>query len=488
MSHTRLMDRPSIRWMRVAARASLLTLGAAAVMGSGARSAVLAQESVRVVGTVRDLATGGPVEGAMVRLAAVSDAAGAVRETLTGSEGAFAFEGVPPGDYALGVRRIGYEDFSIPLEIGPGTRDPLEVGLRTRAIPLQPLNVDVEGRPPRLAETGFYDRLEEGWGTYFEPDWIESNTAGFIGLARFVSNLQMRAPLSRCERVPVYHDRRLIGLAGGSGTSRSWSLNPAGRYQSPVGPPPPLLDELSVTDLGAAELYAPSTPMPLFAVNDTTIRCGVIILWSDWMAQTAQIPQIEVELCEPGGRPGEVALDGFVEDELTEVRLPAAHVFAAYPAPGESSLRDLEVRTDSLGRYRLCDLPAGAEVQLTAAYGREMGVPTLVEAAADPDVKLTIRVTEPGTITGLVVNEGTGRPFGGVPIVVVGTDFHAVTSTAGRFSLEGVPPGSYRIRAMCEGFEAASQDVEVTRAGQVRVMLALRPEARLAFAPRRCTT
>lgn len=487
MRRTRLTVEPSKARAMVAVRVLLLTAAIPALPGASA-SGVFAQEPVRVVGAVRDLGTGEPVEGAMVRLASASDAAGELRETLTGPEGTFSFGGVAPGDYALGVRRIGYEDFSIPLEVGAGTPTPVEVGLRTRAVPLQPLNVDVEGRPPRLAETGFYDRLEEGWGTYFEPDWIETRKAGHIRLSRFLSDLQMRAPASRCERVPVYHDRRLIGLADGMGTSRSWSLNPAGRHRSPSGPPPRLLDELSVTDVGAAELYTPSTPIPLFALNDTTIACGAIILWSDWMAQVARIPQIEVDLCEPGGRPGEVALDGFVEDELTEVRLPAAHVFASYPAPGESSLKDLEVRTDSLGRYRLCDLPAGAAVEVTAAYGREMGVSALVEAADGARLRLTVKVTEPGTITGLVVNEGTGRPFGGVPILLVGTDFRAVTSTAGRFSLEGVPPGAYRIRAVCEGFEPASQEVEVTGAGQLRVMLALTPEARLAFTPRRCAT
>lgn len=473
--------------LRGGARAILLTLGIA-VLGGADSAAVAMQEPVRVVGTVRDLAMDAPVGGAMVRLAPVSEVAGAVREALTGSEGAFAFERVAPGDYMLGVRRIGYEDFSIPLEIGPGTPAPVEVGLRTRAIPLQPLNVAVEGRPPRLAETGFYDRLEEGWGTYFEPDWIETSRAGFIGLGQFVANLQMRAPLSRCEGVPVYHDERFIGLSDGSGTSRSWSLNPEGTYRSPSGPPPTLLEELSVTDVGAAELYVPSSAIPLFAVNDTTIRCGVIILWSDWMAQMAEVPRIEVELCEPSGRPGTVSLDGFVEDELTEVRLPAAHVFASLPAPGESSLRDIEVRTDSLGRYRLCDLPAGAEVHLTAAYGREMGVLALAEATAGAELKLTVEVTEPGTITGLVVNEGTGRPFRNVPIVLVGTDFRTVTNSAGRFLLEDVPPGTYRVRAVCEGFEPAAQDVEVTRARQLRVMLPLRPEARLAFVPRRCDT
>ena len=262
------------------------------------------------------------------------------------------------------------------------------------------------------------------------------------------------------------------------------SINAAGLHRSAVGPAPRILDELSVTDVGAAELYTPPAPIPLFALNDTTAVCGAIILWSDWTARTAEVPQIEVKLCEPAGRPGEVTLNGVVEDELTEVRLPAAHVFGSYPTSDGTVRRDLAVRTDSLGRYRMCDVPAGAAVALEAVYGPEAGQPDVVEAASDTEVRLTVRVTVPGAIAGLVVNEGTGRPFRNVPVVLVGTDFRAVTNTAGRFSVEGLPPGAYRLRAICEGFESLAQDVELVPGASVRVMLALRPEGPLP--PRRC--
>lgn len=386
----------------------------------------------------------------------------------------------------IGVRRIGYEGLSVPLDIGPDGPAALALRLTPTAIPLEPLNVDIEGRPPRLAETGFYDRLEEGWGTYFEPEWIRTASAGYIRLSRFVENLQMRAPLSRCSQLQVYYDERFIGLASGWGTSRSRSLNPAGQHRSAAGPPPRLLDELSVTDIGAAELYTPPAPIPLFAMNDTTLACGVVILWSDWMARTAEIPQITVKLCEPAGRPGEVPLNGFVEDEVTEVRLPAAHVFASYPTSGGTERRDLAVRTDSLGRYRLCGVPDGTAVELEAAYGPDAGPSQVIAAEAGSEVRLAIQVTAPGAIAGLVVNEGTGRPFRNVPVELVGTDFRAMTNTAGRFSLERLPPGSYRIRAVCEGFESSAQDVELVPGASARVMLALRPAATRTLPPRRC--
>ncbi len=418
---------------------------------------VAAQETLRVAGVVTDDGTGAPVEGATVRLA---DPSGSVRETVTGPQGAFAFEAVPPGAYVLGVRRIGYEVLSTPLEAGPDAQS-LDVRLRPQAIPLDPLNVDVEGRPPRLVESGFYERMEEGWGTYIEPDWIDANKAGFARLKDFMAMLQGRAPSLRCSRIQVWLDRRFIGETGGRGRIRPDA-------------PPTLLEELSVVDLGAAEIYQPGTKVPFFAWNRDSLECGAIILWSDWTAATARIQKIDVILCEPAGRPGEVALEGFVEDRVTEVRLPAAHVIASYRTSAGLERVETVVRTDSLGRYRLCDLPAGAEVELAAAYGPHAGEPLGVAAAAGAEVRLGVPVTPPGSVTGLVINEVTRQPLEAVRIAVEDTDFRAVTDRSGAFSLEGLPPGSYRIRALCGGFDSSAQTVEVSEGAQLRVVLALR--------------
>ena len=451
-------------------RPTLLAVALVAILGT-APETMAAQAAVEVAGTVVDDGTGEPIDGATVRLA---DASGAARETITGPDGAFAFAQVPPGEYTLAVRRFGYEVLSAPLEIGSQAPPRLDVRLQPQAIPLEPLEVGVEGRPPRLAESGFYDRMEEGWGVFVEPEWIEANKRGFVRLADFMSTLQMRAPLPRCLAIPVYLDRRPIGWADGSGTSTSYSLNPAGTFRSPDDPPPTLLEELSVYELGAAELYQPGSKIPFFAWDGTSMVCGAIILWSNWTAEMPEIPQIEVELCEPAGRPGEVALEGFVNDEVTEVRLPAAHVIASFPTSGSLERVEIVVRTDSLGRYRLCDLPVEAEVELSAAYGPHSGLPSVVPATTGAEVRLSVPVTPPGSVTGLAVNEVTRQPLEAVRITVDDTDFRAVTDRMGAFSLTGLPPGSYRIRALCGGFDNSVQTVDVTEGQQVRVVLALR--------------
>ena len=449
--------------------------------------AAAGQEPGRVAGVVRAADTGAPVEGAAVRMAG-DDVV--VAETVTGSSGSFAFEGIPPGEYVLGVRRIGFAAYSVPLEMGLDGPAPLDVRLSLDPVEMAPLEVDVEGRPLRLVETGFYDRLEEGWGTYFEPEWIRTARAGFVRLTDFVSNLQMRAPLSRCPTVQVWYDRKFIGEVAGWGTSQPVSINPAGTQRSAVESPAYLLDELSVTDLGAAEFYPPSSPIPLFALNIPTLSCGVIILWSDWTAQLGGVvPQIEVEHCEPAGRAGEVTVDGTVEDRLTEVRLPAARIQASFAPAAEQEqleLREIEARSDSTGRFRLCDLPSGTDVTLTPSYGPHPGEAAMLRAEPGAAVRLVVPVTVPGAVVGRVVNGNTGRGFSAVPVVLVGADVRSVTDGGGRFAMENLPPGSYQVRAECGGFESPTQRVVVSEAQQARVLLVLEPEDRSGPDLRRC--
>ena len=225
------------------------------------------------------------------------------------------------------------------------------------------------------------------------------------------------------------------------------SVNPAGTHRSAVESPGYLLDELSVTDLGAVELYQPSSPIPLFALNRYTLYCGTIILWSDWMAQLGgHVPQIDVKLCEPAGGAGAVTLDGTVEDRLTQVRLPAARIRASFVPAGEEGpleLPETEVRSDSTGRCRLCDLPSGTAVTLAPSYGPHPGEVAKLRAEPGTAARLVVPVTMPGSIAGRVVNGNTGRGFSAVPVVLVGTDVQVVTDGAplynGRPAVRRVP-------------------------------------------------
>jgi TonB-linked SusC/RagA family outer membrane protein len=66
-----------------------------------------------------------------------------------------------------------------------------------------------------------------------------------------------------------------------------------------------------------------------------------------------------------------------------------------------------------------------------------------------------------GSIQGVVRSQG-GPPLEAVTVVVVGTRYGAATRAQGRYSISGVPPGSYMVRASRLGFAAHEQQVVVT--------------------------
>lgn len=71
-----------------------------------------------------------------------------------------------------------------------------------------------------------------------------------------------------------------------------------------------------------------------------------------------------------------------------------------------------------------------------------------------------------GVVAGRVVLQATGDPLHNVAIVVIGTGRTAVTNPDGRFRIEGLPPGQYRLLAQREHLSDAQQAV-VVRAGEI---------------------
>ena len=67
-----------------------------------------------------------------------------------------------------------------------------------------------------------------------------------------------------------------------------------------------------------------------------------------------------------------------------------------------------------------------------------------------------------GTITGVVIDQATQRPVQEAQVVVVGTQRGAMTDQQGRFSIPGVPPGTYEIRARRVGYAPIVQRVTVS--------------------------
>lgn len=70
-----------------------------------------------------------------------------------------------------------------------------------------------------------------------------------------------------------------------------------------------------------------------------------------------------------------------------------------------------------------------------------------------------------GTITGVVIDQANQRPVQEAQVVVTGTQLGATTNQEGRFTIRGVPAGSYEVRVRRVGYAPIVQRVTVT-AGQ----------------------
>jgi outer membrane receptor protein involved in Fe transport len=71
-----------------------------------------------------------------------------------------------------------------------------------------------------------------------------------------------------------------------------------------------------------------------------------------------------------------------------------------------------------------------------------------------------------GTISGTVFNAKTNQPLAYANVVVVGTSLGAMSLNDGKFSVKGVPPGKYTVKAMMMGYKSAEKPNVVVPPGK----------------------
>jgi len=86
----------------------------------------------------------------------------------------------------------------------------------------------------------------------------------------------------------------------------------------------------------------------------------------------------------------------------------------------------------------------------------------------------TTPATTTGTVTG-TVSDNAGAHLANVTVRLDGTPYHAGTDENGRFTLTGVPPGSYVARALIPGYKQVTQNVTVAAGGTVDLSFQLAP-------------
>jgi hypothetical protein len=84
-----------------------------------------------------------------------------------------------------------------------------------------------------------------------------------------------------------------------------------------------------------------------------------------------------------------------------------------------------------------------------------------------------------GTLTGVVLDEGTRKPLEGAAVVLPRFGQTAVTNEFGRFTFSSLPPGDWEVRVTLMGFRttSGSVDIQIDKSVHTQVLLSSEPIA-----------
>lgn len=204
-------------------------------------------------------------------------------------------------------------------------------------------------------------------------------------------------------------------------------------------------------------------------------------------------------LCPSGSvTPDRAAITGVVRDSVTGTALPGSRVTVEWAAEVPGSTTQLTAMGDVGGRFVVCGVPTGEELEVLGTFPGRIGEATTTvppgterhaldlallgtDAIDGPRVRSTIAVrrdrgAEPG-LTGEVRDAATGEPLAGAQVAVEDLEVGSVTDGEGRFEVAGVPAGRHRLNVEYLGYEAATAGVEVSAEARTRVEVQMVPTA-----------
>lgn len=189
---------------------------------------------------------------------------------------------------------------------------------------------------------------------------------------------------------------------------------------------------------------------------------------------TASWSRILADGCDSAVRePGTTALVGFVRDAGTGIMVTEAHVAAAWPEGAGISGR-AEAAVEPSGAYRLCSVPIGPPITLTASFGPRSESMVVVTRDREPvrrDIELFLE--SEGRLVGRVVDAATAQPIEHATVRVSGTELETVTDSTGRFEFDRVPADEYPVRAEHPDYRHSVASVKVPGRTTVEVMIRL---------------
>ena len=123
------------------------------------------QPTTRISGRV-ELADGHPAAGSSIEIS------GTGKSTIADEKGNFTLDSVPVGTQTIRVRRIGYREESIALDVAPSVSQGIVIRLKEAVPVLAAVNVNATERDRALHQVGFDQRSQHSVGHFLTGEQI----------------------------------------------------------------------------------------------------------------------------------------------------------------------------------------------------------------------------------------------------------------------------------------------------------------------------
>jgi hypothetical protein len=204
-----------------------------------------------------------------------------VAHARSDSAGRFHVKAPMPGRYRVHVAGVGYRSLSGgPYDLVRDVALETVVVVHPVPIPLEPVDVEVDGRVPRLVSNGFYERAAHGRGSFFEGDAVRRS--GSASIAEFLARLPRVRADSRGANVfgsaSVRNPALYFEGSGAPCVPALWVdgslVRPGGTLADPLRPD----DWAGKGDLAGLEFYTGPAGVPIEFGHSAA--CAVLVVWT----------------------------------------------------------------------------------------------------------------------------------------------------------------------------------------------------------------
>lgn len=219
-----------------------------------------------IAGVVTDQFSGEPVPEVVVNVAQQG------RAVSTDANGRFSIPEMFPGRYEVSFAHLGYQERTDAVSIDVGRVSSLEVALAVEAIALTPIEVTVERQDITLQGVGFYERADEGWGSFVDRDDIERWNPVDL------SDALIRFPGVRTASNPSMPSQRFV-MFRRAGETCYPAVYLDGTLLHRGGDEPAAIDDLvDPVAVAGVEVYKGQAGLPpqYWGINSS---CGVVLIW-----------------------------------------------------------------------------------------------------------------------------------------------------------------------------------------------------------------